>query len=261
MRRKLPIALILVTGSSFAILLGGLEHRRRERALAVADMRVERDRFIRARQKAERDQAAAVQIAAQNAVEQSAAIEHARQEVAALEHHALERHAEILAASQRRMAEANQPANGRDPEQGMTKLEYFQNVGRDTPAHALQTIVWAAMKGDEPTLNGGLALDERALERAKVLISRLPETARNQMSPEKLAALWFEGTVLDVPAAQILRQELKDDTHAMLLMRGDIADASTLRFIRDSTGWQLVVPQHGLEVVQKKVIGSSSPLP
>jgi hypothetical protein len=257
MRRKLATVLILVAGTSFAILIGALEYQRRERALELASVRMRRDTLVRAQQMAEREHAAATRIATQ----QSDAIEHAREEVAALERQALERHTDILATSQRRMAEANQPANGRDPEQAMTKLEYFQNVGRDTPAHALQTIVWAAMKGDEPALNAGLVLEEKALERAKVLISRLPETTRNQMSPEKLAALWFEGTVLDVPAAQILRQETADDTHATLLTRGGIADASTLHFIRDSTGWQLIVPQHGLEVVQKKVLGSSPPLP
>lgn len=189
------------------------------------------------------------------------ALADSRREVAALEQHAQRRHEEIAADSARRMKTAFiiDPAN-RDPERGFVRLESFRNVGRDTPATAFQTLVWAALKGEEAFLADGLTLDDRARARAEVLIAGLPEAMRGQFTPEKLAALWLEDAVVDVPAAQILSQTRLDDTHVMLLTRGGIGGGTTLTLRKADSGWQLIVPEHGLEVVQKKVIGSSPPL-
>lgn len=191
----------------------------------------------------------------------AAALAAARRDVAALEHRAQRRHDEIAAESARRMATAFiiDPKNP-DPERGFVMLESFQNVGRETPAAAFQTLIWAALKGDESMLADGLTLEDRAHARAEALVAGLPESTRRQFTPGKLAALWFEGSVVDVPAAQILRQTQLDATHVMLLTRGSVGGGPTVTLRKADSGWQLIVPEHGLETVQKKVIGSSPPL-
>lgn len=185
----------------------------------------------------------------------------ARRDVADLEQKAEQRHAEIAAQSKKRMATAFiVDPNNHDPAQGMVMLDTFQNVGRATPAAAFQTVVWAALKGEDATLAEGLTLDDRARARAEVLIARQPESARSQLTPEKLAALWLEDAVVDAAAANIVSQTRLDDTHVNLIVRGGIAPGHTLTFWQTDSGWRLVVPEAGLEAVQKKVIGSSPPL-
>jgi hypothetical protein len=56
-----------------------------------------------------------------------------RSEVAALEKKAADQYTANPEAT-------DAPSTNRDPEKGMTKLEYFQNVGLGTPAAALQTL-------------------------------------------------------------------------------------------------------------------------
>lgn len=190
-----------------------------------------------------------------------AALAAARQEIATLEQHAEMRHTRLVAQSARRMATAfvTDP-NNHDPERGMVLLENFRDVGRGTPAAAFQTLVHAALQGDTAALVQGLTLDDRARARAEVLLAGLPEEARAQLSPEKLAALWFEGTVVGVPAAQIVGRTTLDPTHVMLVLRGAIGNGNTLDLRVTKTGWQIIVPERALEAVQQKVIGSSPPL-
>jgi hypothetical protein len=261
MRRALPILLTLAVAAVFALTAFKLDQHRRELAREMDRVRAEKAVTEQKRAALERESAAVVHATAEIARQQTTELEQARRDVAALEQRALTHRAEIVAASKRRMAEASAPPTSRDPEQGFTKLEYFQNVGRATPAATFQTLVWAALHGDESTLSAGLALDDRAHARAEVLLARLPDELRAQSSPEKLAALWWNGTVLDVPAAQIIRQETQDDSHATLLTRGGIGGSSTLNFRRSATGWQIVIPESALESIQSKVIGYSPPLP
>lgn len=260
MRRPPSFLTLLVIGGSVTIGLGWIERHRQLLSREAARAHAEKDAIIAARLKTDVPNFSVAHDSEQGRAIRDE-IQRVQDQIASLEQHALARRTEMRAASERRMATAAQAAGARDPAQGMTKLELFQNVGRDTAAAAFQTLVWAALKGERQTLAAGLALDDRALQRANDLLARLPEPARAQLSPEKIAALWFEGTVLDVPAAQILRQESQDDEHVTLLVRGGIGDSSTVNMVHSATGWQLVVPQHGLETIEKQVAGGAAPAP
>ncbi|HVU35453.1 MAG TPA: hypothetical protein VHE61_18590 [Opitutaceae bacterium] len=261
MRRTLAILPTLLVAAAFAVAVLRIDRHRRELTREAAHLRTEQAATTEKRAALRRESAAVAHAVVENVRREAAALKQARVEVATLEARALTRHSEIVAASKRRMAEASAPPTSHNPEQGFTRLEYFHNVGRMTPAAAFQTLVWAALHGDDATLAAGLCLDSRAGARAAVLLASLPDDARAQSSPAKLAALWWDGTVLDVPAAQIIRQETQDDAHATLLTRGGIGGSSTLNFQLGPTGWQLVVPERALESIQSKVIGYSPPLP
>ena len=181
-------------------------------------------------------------------------LERARNEVAALERHAQE----TLATKATRISlqtnvDASALALNQNPELGLTKLENFRNVGRSTPGAALQTLVWAAMKGDYNLLAESMAVSGVARQRAEALISVLPESERSESTPEKLAALWFAQTVLNVSAAQISGQTVTDPTHATLSVRGGIGAGGQVSMQLGSNGWQMVVPAQALESAQIKL--------
>lgn len=258
MRPLLSGLLCFALAGSF-VAVGVLDHTRRVRTREVTELRREHARSSSST--TPRDEAPALSAATGAPLASLAAeVAAARREIAALEQSAQRRRAEIVAASVRRIADAAGEST-RDPTQGMMKLEYFQNVGRATPAAALQTLAWAALKGEETLLTGGLALDDKARARASELAAKLPEAARAQAMPEKLGALWFMNAVLEVPAIHIFGQTAIDDDHVVLLVRGGIGDQEKLTLVRAPGGWQIVVPARGMEVLQKKVANAAPETP
>jgi hypothetical protein len=256
--RSFTFGLFFVSGV-FTLITVHLDSRRRELSRNLVQVREEAESLTRKRSLAAQKIQASERVPTDLEGERVEKIRRARLEIAALDQRARVRRAEILAQSAQRIAGANPTTDNRDPIRGMTKLEYFRNVGRDTPSNALQTLVWAALKGEESTVVQGVALDASARAHAEKLIADLPENTTPQRSPEQLAALWFESAVLDVHAAQIIREELHDATHATVLMAGGIGDSATLDLVRSPAGWQLVVPGRGLETIQKRVIGEPAP--
>lgn len=254
MRRRPFLISVLVLAAGSAVIVGRIDARRRK---LVGELRAARARAGAPDSAAPTDARTAPMSAARRAAGNGfeTEIAAARAEIAGLERSAVAKRREIIAESDRRLANLDARPDGTDPEEALTKLERFRNVGRDTPAHAVQTLVWAALKGDEPAVETALVLDPRAARRADALLAGLPEPTRVEQSPERLAALWFEGTVVDVPAAQIVSTTRLDADHATVVVRGGIADTSTWSLVRDDGGWVVVVPQHALEVIQKQVRG------
>lgn len=132
------------------------------------------------------------------------------------------------------------PSRNRDPEKGMTKLEYMQNVGQRTPAAALQTLFWAALKGEDKTMAETIGWDERAGAEAQRLIERLPaEMQARYPTPGALAALFISKYALDVSAIQISETVLKDEKNASLIVKGLTGRDEHLPMHLGANGWQL----------------------
>lgn len=166
----------------------------RERTRVLQDLRAENQRLL-----------ALTERVAQNAPESALAIRsallRARRTVAELEQRA--DHAGL------RGGPATAPTEtSRDPETALTRLEYFVNAGRDTPSTAIQTLVWAATKGDEEKLAETLSVAGAAREKADILLARLPESERAKYTPESLAALAVTGELLRGTAMQIAGQSI-----------------------------------------------------
>lgn len=232
-------------------LRGRIAEARRQHELA-AHLRGENQRTQKLVMRSANDAAGAAQAI-------HADLERARGEVAALEKHATERHAQLAAKS---AADATALATNRDPKTGLTRLERFQNTGQATPAAAFQTLVWAAMKGDEAMLAQVGTISAAARTKAEALIAGLPEGGRAQWTPEKIAAMFFTGAFGEVTAAQIAQESPKDAGHVALGIRitnGDKEQIVTFQWQLGASGWQVVFDEKLLGAVQKKIANALGP--
>ena len=247
------------------MLLGGvaagvvvLEVRRRH---LIGELQAaQQEQAERSQRRIERGHATQVRAAREAA---AAKLKQARLEVAVLEQRARQRRREMLAAGARGHAAdmAALAAGNRDPNRGMARLEDFENKGFASPEAALETLVWAALNGREEVLARGMAVEGRARQRAGELSALLPADQQAQYTPERMAAMWFENSVLTVPAAHFLGQQVVDAGHVTVNVAGGFGGSSTLSMEIGPAGWQLVVPERGMEYMQQRLVGSSPPLP
>ena len=151
------------------------------------------------------------------------------------------------------------PAN-RDPEKGMTKLEYLQDVGQATPSRALQTYFWAALKGDEEAMGRVFGWDESLRPKVRALIDRLPDNLRTRYStPEKLSALLTAKYALDVSAIHITGTVMKDGTNAVLTVKGLTGKDEHLPMRLGPAGWQLWSSEGALKSLDDALSGGKDP--
>lgn len=186
-----------------------------------------------------------------------AELEQARSELAVLERRAQESAAN---AAQR----AATAVENRDPERGMARLEYFQNVGRATPVTALQTIVWAALHGDNATLVDALALTDLARQKAAELLASLPVEARRKYpTAESLAALVVAGEIVDTAAVKVVGVRFADSRHATIdALRLQAADrALSVRMELGADGWRMEVSDRIMDTLKERMGDTNSPLP
>jgi hypothetical protein len=184
-----------------------------------------------------------------------AELEKTRSELVVLERRAQESAAD--AAHRAAVAEEN-----RDPEKGMARLEYFQNVGRATPAAALQTIGWAAIKGENATLVAALSLTDAARQKATDFLAGLSEEARRRYpTAESLAALEATGEIVDVAAVKITGCTYTDSQHATLnVLRLQAADqAMRIQMELGAEGWRMVVSDRVIDSLKQRMSESGSP--
>lgn len=261
--RLFKIGLLVLFVVAGAVAIGGLHMDNARLRTRVTESRRQRDRLERLREENRRAQ----ELVTQSQTDEAGAtraihadVTRARGEAAGLEKHAVERHAQVTAKS---AADAEALADNRDPQKGLARLEHFQNLGQGTPGAAFQTLVWAALKGDSAMLAQVSTVSVSARAKAEALIAGLPESAREQWSPEKLAAMFFTGAFNEVTAAQVLAEIAKDPQHITLSVRltGGAKD-TTIPLLAQlgANGWQVVFDEKFLGVVQKKVANAAVPL-
>lgn len=131
-------------------------------------------------------------------------------------------------------------------------LGAFRNLGRGTPEAAFETILWAVVKGDDATMIGTLSLTGEARAKAEAILARRPEATRTQYgTPEKLVGLFFSaGILVGADSFQIVGEERTDPTHATLHVQAD-GKADTFPMVLGADGWQLVVPERALTVIDR----------
>jgi hypothetical protein len=178
--------------------------------------------------------------------------ERARGAVAELEKRAELRHVQLTAQA---ASDEHALANNRDPNVGLARLEHFQDVGQATPRAAVQTLVWAALKGDDAALGRLLVLSDSTRARAEALIAELPEDSRVRWTPEKLVALYFSAVVTDVSAAQIASENIDQPRHAIVALRipGVEAAKAKIELRATAAGWQVIAPEDAIDVVRRRV--------
>lgn len=81
-------------------------------------------------------------------------------------------------------------AENRDPTQGMVAAEHLQSVGHATPAAAFQTMVWAALNGQNETLNACFSMSDAARAKLAGVLARLDQKTREKFTvPESIPAM------------------------------------------------------------------------
>ena len=146
-------------------------------------------------------------------------------------------------------------ANNRDPVQGPVKMENFKDRGRATPLAGFETLVSAAMGGDDEAVARMLALDGRARERAAALIATLPRDQQEKFStPEALAALFFENMITGHYSAQVLSQRTLDTEHAEVTVAFNGRDkGESLSMQWSESGWKMLVKEKHVSEIQKHI--------
>lgn len=248
---------LAVFGAGAGLALLHLENRRLEHRVAARAAEFGRAAALR---RDNRELQAGVQTGPwPAAADMARQIADARREVAVLEQHARE-----LAAQQARQTafDRDSLASNRDPRTGLTRLEFFQPAGRLTPAAAVQTAIWAAMKGDDRALMEATALRPDTRTKAEALVANLPAETRAQWTPEKLAALWMSSVINDVSALQITDETYEDPRHAMVNLRianHDQPEHVNLRLT--SSGWKIILPGKEIDELSRRVSAVASPSP
>jgi hypothetical protein len=262
------IALVAAAGASGLVVLRNSNTRLRKQ---VADLRIQNNEVALLREDNQRTRKWLA--LAEASGDDTVARIHAewvrtQSELSALEKRAEKQHAQRRLRDAARAAKysmnTSELAGNRDPEQGLTRLEYFRNMGRATPGAAFQTVVWAALKGDDATLGSALAISDHARAEAGKLIATLPENIRAQYpTPDRLMALFVAGAILEhATAAQIVGQTNDDARHATVSIgvAGAVADTN-VQFQLGADGWQLVVPESVMAQVKKKLAEDARPPP
>jgi hypothetical protein len=176
-----------------------------------------------------------------------------RAEVAELEQRAEKRHAERFADQ---MRERDALAANRDPSRGLTRLEYFHDAGQTSPSAAVETLVWAALKGGQAALERAFVLPDSARAKADAIINGLPDEQRAKWSPEKLAAMFFAGFFTEISAAEVGHESLNGPQHATVGLRatdGSKTQTIPLETQRIADDWRVVVSDRYMDAVLKKM--------
>jgi hypothetical protein len=182
-------------------------------------------------------------------------VEQLRGEVALLEKRAVEKRAVQLKQT---ATEADDLANNRDATKGFMRAEFATNAGRGTPGATFQTLIWAAMKGEDGAMTAAVVVTGVAREKAEALLAGLPPEGRAKYpTPEKLAALFFANSILEeVHAFQVLDPIAVDATHARLPIRFPGNNKSpSLPLELGADGWRIVIVEKQIDLVRARLLG------
>jgi hypothetical protein len=243
------LAAILVAAGASALGLQHLDNSRLRRQIAQQLRMAEQAADARAENRQLRALVDAGQSSANVAAAARDQLALARKELADLE-----RRAELVRVEQRGRSQPDfeSLATNRDPTRAQTRAEYFEAKGQATPTDTIQTAIWAALKGDAATLAKTCTMTPATRAQAEQLIARLPVDARQQWTPEKLAALWMVAAFNEVPALQLTGEKFMQADEATVYFRlYGKTDEEHINLKRRADGWQLILPSNAIEIEQR----------
>jgi hypothetical protein len=188
------------------------------------------------------------------AAEQAMAVEleKARTELRELQ---LARERQVTEKHSRAKADVEFLNANRNPENGPVRIENFQNLGRETPSAAFQTLVWAAITGDDEALAKTIVVEGTARAQLEELLSSLPSEARAKYpTPEKLVALVLTGELFKSAAAEIRGQTNENSDRTILTVRlGENQREAKIPLQRTPDGWRLSVSDEQVQKLIKRL--------
>lgn len=177
-------------------------------------------------------------------------VEQLRAQIARHEQTAGQQHATQVAMILRDAAAIE---TNKDPRLGLTRLEYFQSHGQATPSAAVETLVWAALKGDEAMLADVTTLNSATRAKAEAFIAQLSTEERLKWTPEKLGQLWFSGLFTELSAVQIVGESISADEAIVRLRFAHRGDEEKLALRQTPNGWKVLAPSAAVEHLKKKL--------
>ncbi len=182
----------------------------------------------------------------------------ARNEVANLERQAGERYTAKVAKDE---AAAEALQSNRAPTKGPMLVDNCRDVGRGSPAAALQTLVWASVKGDDEAVAGMIVLDGKARGLVAALLATLPPEAREKYpTPEKMAALVLADMLLNVSTIQVVAQSPLDSQRVVVTVGNLSGKTIDLVMAAGPDGWQVVTADRKIfEQFKAKIVGAGPP--
>lgn len=136
----------------------------------------------------------------------------------------------------------------------------WQCRGRATSAHALETVFWAAARGEVTILRDAVVLAPDAHAKAKLLLATLPAAARaTYPTPDDLAAL-FTARDAFFESVQLVHHLQRDPDHATDILLAQTADGKTkeltLVSYRNQSGqWRIIMPGAAIDRITAELTG------
>ncbi len=147
-----------------------------------------------------------------------------------------------------------------DPTTGLTRLEHFRNLGQGTPRAAFETLIRAALDGNDAALAKLLTVPAKTLAQADALIARLPAEARAQWSAEKLAALWVTAAATEMSALEITGERFEGSDSAVVTFRGSqFTSEEKVNLKLTPEGWKITVGSGMIANLEKKLAAQKRP--
>lgn len=196
-----------------------------------------------------------VNLRAENRKLESGRLSEADQEQLESSHAALAALRERLAALQRKISEQGE---GEPPSLPAKDWAY---AGRATPKATIESVLWAASRGDVESLAGLLGFAPELRPRAEALFAQLPPASQQEYgTPEKVVATLLAGSFpKDPQAAQILVDHQFGDRDAAIAMTVSHSDGRSrtnqFQFHKASDGWKLLIPANIMEDYAKTLQG------
>lgn len=159
----------------------------------------------------------------------------------------------VIQAAQAKMVDASIPTK-------LVPVAEWKNGGRETPAAAVETVLWAATGGDVDLLSQGIVLSPSARAKADAWFAQLAESTKAQYgSPEKLISLMIAKDAAAVAGMQVLGQkELTADDVAMRVRFGaedGKTKDDTFVLHRTNNAWALLLTDPVVEKFAKQLAG------
>jgi hypothetical protein len=160
----------------------------------------------------------------------------------------ISRAAEERAMLEKRAASAQKSGDAiGDPQQSLVPLDQFRNVGRTTPGAAFQTIIWAAMTGNDDALANSIAMSPADRAEGIDFLAGLPPELRTKLpTPEHLFGLLFAREMLvNVKSLQILDPVPGADAQHVTLRLRVKANQQPGKWPMElgPDGWRMTAPQ------------------
>lgn len=142
------------------------------------------------------------------------------------------------------------------------KAADLKNVGKSTPARALESLVWAKESTDVTQLAELIVLDPDVRAKAQLLLAEFNEADRIKYSvftPEQLLAFGWSGLGTRISALQQVTEVQFDDNSVTVyaIVQGDGISASDRRFDfrRTDDGWRWLMPAWTVDGLRAELDG------